>query len=85
MRAWGLVAGHQASTGPDRKASPAPPVRSDTYMREAKTAAGHRGAWVCGMIISLPVTVTVVDSHGCSKAEKIKDSWVLTPSLNRII
>ena len=46
MRAWGLVAGHRAGAGTDRKASPALPVRSDR--REAKTDAGHDGAWLCG-------------------------------------
>ena len=43
VRAWGLVAGHRAGTGTDRKASPALSDR-----REAKTDAGHEGTWLCG-------------------------------------
>ena len=46
MRASVLVAGHRAGTSTDRKASPALPVTSD--MREAKTDAGRRGAWLSG-------------------------------------
>ena len=48
-RRGGSVAGHRAGAGTDRKASPAPPVRSD--MREAKTDAGHEGTWLCGCCV----------------------------------